>query len=377
MILDLNVIGLLITAFLVQQPPAALQHPLPHQVVQREGFEPLLAHVNQPGGPRLGFADVSMQGTFAAVPDEIFEYRTVLLAEAFGQPVAWTRFEAKRDAENVSGKLRIPAGGWYRLEIRQMVGQQMRAEAFVEPFGVGEVLVVAGQSYADGANDELQKVTEKQNRVVAYDVVKRTWVVANDPQPNIATGGTIWPGLGDLLVPVAQVPVGFVNVAVGGTSSRQWLPGEKLYKGLENGGLSAKRFRAVLWQQGESDVIENVATEKYVENLTRIRSELAKTWGFEPPWLMAKSTLHPTVYVRPIEEGRIRDAIELLCRQPGFKRGPDTDALGGENRGGIMSRRHFSPIGQRRAALLWFVPLWNEIHRDLDAAKPTASAARN
>ena len=34
----------------------------------------------------------------------------------------------------------------------------------------------------------------------------------------IATGGTIWPPLGDLLLPIVQVPVGLVNVAVGGTA---------------------------------------------------------------------------------------------------------------------------------------------------------------
>jgi hypothetical protein len=95
----------------------------------------------------------------------------------------------------------------------------------VEPVGVGEVLVVAGQSYADSANDELLKVDDPQGRVAAYDRTKNSWRVAHDPQPNIAPGGTIWPPLGDLLLPLLQVPVGFLNVAVGGTASRQWLPG--------------------------------------------------------------------------------------------------------------------------------------------------------
>lgn len=231
----------------------------------------------------------------------------------------------------------------------------------MEPVGVGEVLVIAGQSYADGANDELFKVDDPQGRVAAFDRVKNSWRVAHDPQPNIATGGTIWPPLGDLLLPIVQVPVGFVNVAVGGTASRQWLPGEALYENLSKAGSAIGRFRAVLWQQGESDVIEGISTEKYVANLTAIRAKLAEEWKFSPPWLLAKSTLHPTVYNNPAGEARIRAAIDELCKQPGFRPGPDTDILAGENRGGPKTRRHFTGLGQRRAALMWFAAVWQEL----------------
>ena len=86
--------------------------------------------------------------------------------------------------------------------------------------------------------------------------------------------------------------------------------------------------------------------------------------GFEPPWLLAKSTLHPTVYKEPAQERAIREAIDRLCRQNGFRRGPDTDILGGENRGGMNTLRHFSPIGQRRAAALWFAAIWQELNRE-------------
>ena len=235
--------------------------------------------------------------------------------------------------------------------------------AAIEPIGVGEVLVIAGQSYADGANDELLKVEDPHGRVVAYDRVKNAWRVAHDPQPNIVNGGTIWPPLGNLLLPLARVPIGFVNVAVGGTASRQWLPGEQLFQNLASAGTAISRFRCVLWQQGESDVIENVATEKYVSHITAIREALAKVWQFSPPWLLAKSTLHPTVYNNPNGEGQIRAAIDQLTKLPGFRVGPDTDILGGENRGGIGSRRHFTGLGQRRRALLWFTAVWQEMLR--------------
>jgi hypothetical protein len=65
--------------------------------------------------------------------------------------------------------------------------------------------------------------------------------------------------------------------------------------------------------------------------------------------LLAKSTHHPTIYNDPVGEGHIRGAIDELVKLPGFRAGPDTDTLTGENRGDAKSRRHFSGIGQRRA----------------------------
>src|SRR5262249_55074038 len=160
----------------------------------------------------------------------------VLLAEAFGRGTEWAPLTGQMVSGEFVGAARIPAGGWYRLEVRVVSGERTLAEARVEPIGVGEVLMIAGQSYAEGANDELLKVDDPQGRVVAYDAAKRQWRVANDPQPNAGTGGTIWPPLGNILVPLLRVPVGFVNVAVGGTASRQWLPGEKLYENLSAAG---------------------------------------------------------------------------------------------------------------------------------------------
>lgn len=348
----------------VQPDVSNVRLPLPFQVIQRDGYEPEKAHEHQPGGPALGHADVAIAAKLPVEKDDLTEYRVVALADAYGTGSEWTPFAGKSVDGELVAAVRVSAGGWYRLELRARRAEIVTATAHLQPFGVGEVLVVAGQSYAEGANDELLRISERGGRVAAYDRIKTAWQVANDPQPNAGTGGTIWPPLGDLLVPLLRVPVGFVNVAVGGTASRQWLPGETLYQNLAAAGKATGRFRAVLWQQGESDVIEKVSTETYVKHLTLIRSELAKDWGFEPPWLLAKSTLHPTVYNDPAGEGKIREAIVSLCRLPGFRPGPDTDTLGGENRGGLGTRRHFTGIGQRRAALLWFAALWPEIGKE-------------
>ena len=170
--------------------------------------------------------------------------------------------------------------------------------------------------------------------------------------------------MADALLPLVRAPIGFVNVASGGTASRQWLPGEQLYQNLAKAGKEMGRFRAVLWQQGESDVIEGVSTETYIQHLVCIRSALAQEWGCNVPWLLAKSTLHPTVYNDPKGEARIRAAIDHLWGKAGFRPGPDTDILDGPHRGGSESRRHFTGIGQRNAGLMWAMAVWNELNAE-------------
>jgi len=111
----------------------------------------------------------------------------------------------------------------YRFELRCRQAEVVTHQGAVEPVGVGEVFVVAGQSYATNCNDEKLSVTDPQKRVVAFDTAKGTWVVANDPQPapDGSKDGSIWPPVGDALVKEFGVPVAFANVAVGATATSQ------------------------------------------------------------------------------------------------------------------------------------------------------------
>lgn len=368
--MTMKMLGLLSAACLVptslhaQAPTAVkLNSPRPYQIVQRQGFVPQRAHDHEAGGPVMGFADVVVRAQLPQVPELLVEYQVVTLREAFGKGTDWATLSGKFTGANYEGVARVPAGGWYRLEVRCRAHELIVAKGSVEPFGVGEVFVIAGQSYATNCNDEPLKVADAAGRIAAYDAAAGKWRVAHDPQPSPdgSDGGSIWPAFGDLLLPLARVPIGFVNVAVGGTASDQWLPDGKLHTRLVEAGKTLGRFRAVLWQQGESDVIGKVTTESYVKNLQSIRAAASKAWGFEPPWLLAKSTLHPTVYHLPEGEGRIRRAIDELVKAPGFLPGPDTDILAGDNRGGMNTRRHFTGLGQRRAAAMWFASVWREL----------------
>ncbi len=360
--LVLGCVGMAIASMASAVDSLVLESPAPYQVIQRKGL-----------APHTGYAMVEVHGS---LPESLdlngretqWEYRVVSLSNSKDMQVnikdmqaPWRPLSAVVDKNQLQAQVKIPAGGWYRFEIRGKEESNSMLSGSVEPMGVGEVFVVAGQSYATNCNDAVLAVLDPQQRVVAFDSITQQWRVANDPQPVVdgSDGGSIWPPVGDVLVKELGVPVAFVNVAYGGTSSQQWMPNNSLHQRLVSMGQEIKRIRAVLWQQGESDVIAKTSTQEYVSNISAIRQAATAVWGVDVPWLLAKSTHHPTVYHDPVGEGQIRSGIDLLWAKPGFYPGPDTDALQGEHRGDANSRRHFSAIGQQCAAELWLTSIRN------------------
>ena len=208
--------SLLVATVIYGAESITLTHPQPHQVVQRIGV-----------APGKGFADVRIDGTLPTETQQAtWECRIVVLSDQPEQPATtdsaseWTSVIPTITEDTFHASARVPAGGWYRLECRCRVDDNVLASGAVEPIGVGEVFVVAGQSYATNCNDERLTVADPHQRVVAFDSAKQTWAVANDPQPVFdgSDGGSIWPPMGDALAKEFGVPIGFANVAIGGSS---------------------------------------------------------------------------------------------------------------------------------------------------------------
>ena len=223
---------LLLTAGRVFAAESRILHPQPHQIIQRRGFDPRIAPVNDAEGDARGRADVKLVWTFESNSADGWQARIAPQEHAYGAAVDWTPLEVAAAEGKWSSSLRVPAGGWYRLELKHVSGETL----VMEPFGVGEVFVVAGQSYAVGANDENLKVEEPSRRVVTFNWREDQWQIADDPIPHAGPKGSLWPALGDILVPLLRTPVGFVNAAVGGTSTRQWATDGQLYADLITAG---------------------------------------------------------------------------------------------------------------------------------------------
>lgn len=317
------------------QPAApACVAPLAWQVVQREQ-----ARAGKPGSGQIALRVTGATG---------MRLRARATSLPNGTPGAWGEPVAADGA--TASALTLPAG-WYRIDIELLSAAGAR-QFHIEPVGVGEVFLVAGQSYADNCSAERLRVGDKLGRVTAYDWQAKAWRKADDPQPTASKyrAGSIWPALGDALVERLKCPVAFANVSRAATSSAQWLPGGELHRNLRDVGRELGRFRLVLWQQGESDVMAGTTREAYVANLERIRA--GAEWDPAPPWMLAQSTIHPSVYNNPAGQERIRTAIAVLWERRGFTRGPDTDTLTGEHRD-LKGERHWSGKGQRAAAALW------------------------
>jgi hypothetical protein len=142
---------------------ATVVHPVPYQVIQRVGFHPTLP------------AEVTANRGYATIPVHLrlsgdpasgntapyqFEYRILQTTDTESE-VRWSPLDLEYEQRQRvwSGSCVAMAGGWYRLAIRlRKTADAPWIETTVEPIGVGEIFLVAGQSYATNTNDERLRV---------------------------------------------------------------------------------------------------------------------------------------------------------------------------------------------------------------------------
>ena len=217
----------------------------------------------------------------------------------------------------------LPAGGWYTLSVR-LASSDGERTAEIGPVGVGEVFVIAGQSHATNSNNHQFSVKEPEGRITVYEPELGAWRIAHDPQPCYdssdynARFGSLWPCTFDNLYQKIGVPVGMTNAAYGATALFQWMPGGDNFAHLVTCCRAAENFRAILWQQGESDVMWHTETDAYVDGMLTLKSALDAELGTSTKWLIAKSTIHPSVYDDKEHEGKIRRAYEILLAPRGL-----------------------------------------------------------
>lgn len=304
-------------------------------------------------------ADVTIQGFYVGNPERI-EARAIAvggtrngIGVASGVDTPWQTVTASPANGTYSGILsNVSAGGWYRLEVRQIEGGAPIQSATLYPFGVGDVFVTAGQS--NSANHGSVAATPSDNRVVALNsLTGGSWIAAADPQP-IATGvgGSAWSRFGDLWTNLENVPVALVSVGVGGTSSASWLPSananyprlRSAVKTFPNSG-----FRAILWHQGEADSV-GVSAATYQTNLQTIIATSRADAGWNFPWYIAQASYLPSTNFTkqmPVAAGQ----RALAWASPNVFLGPRTDDFHMESK--VSDGVHFNVAGLDDHASQW------------------------
>lgn len=342
------------------EPPALqLQHPLDYQVFQRSNA----------GGRAIRIVGKLPE---VSVADLVIEVR---LAGGDWAPLA----ELGAGEVGFAGSLEVPSGGWFRIDLRAMVGVEAVAVGAVDHVGVGEVFVIAGQS--NSANHGAEKQQVHGGMVSSFDGER--WQIADDPQPGASGGGgSFIPPFGDGMAERLGVPIGIVATGVGATSVREWLSAgakfpnpptiENKVRRLPSGewesrgdtfanfisraqALGVGGFRAVLWHQGESDATQRDASRTlpghlYQKYLTDVIHASRRELGWPVPWFVAQASYHT-----PDDPGsdEIRAAQAALWQAGVALEGPDTDALTGELRDNGGQGVHFSGAGLRAHGLVW------------------------
>lgn len=346
-------------------PKFTVESPREYQVFQR-------------GSRAAGAVEIRLRGADASGK---FEFRIQGKPHEGEIDAAWRPLKATSRAGAYAAQPRIPAGGWYRLELRELSEGKLVAEAHVEHFGVGEVFVVAGQSNSTNYGSEKQR--SASGLVSTFD--GQQWRIADDPQPGVqdgSGGGSFLPAFGDALVKRFGVPIGVASTGAGATSVRQWLPrGEKmtepptiaayvkpagpgqwestgqLYDGLIRriDALGPHGFRAILWHQGESDAGQaragygadkQITGEQYRAFLEKLILATRRHAGWDIPWFVARATYHSE---QDAADEEFRSAQLAICHMPGVHPGPDTDALRSEYRTGV----HFNGKGLQAHGRAW------------------------
>jgi len=251
----------------------------------------------------------------------------------------------------------VPAGGWYSVEVRTIVNESPVETTTINMVGVGDIYLTAGQS--NSGNFGSPAATPADDRVVARaSVTGNIWLPASDPMPIAnGSGGSPWSRLGDLLSEAEDIPIGFINVGVGGTQVSQWVPGTSNYNNRLEPALQSfpvNGFRAVLWHQGESDSIANVTAAAHASRLNAMISQSRIDAGWNVPWYLAEASFHPTPSLAS-EEPVAAGQRATVHSDPNIFLGPSTDEFHLEDAAGgkLSDSVHFNAAGLIDHATQW------------------------
>ena len=348
----------------------SLSSPLDYQVVQRSSR----------AQGSLNVSGSILPESRSALPLDALEVRLSGMSSAGNLPGEWQTLPFDARVAAFRGVIIVPAGGWYRLEVRALRDGEPMITNSVDHVGIGDIFVIAGQS--NSANYGEKKETTQTGMVAAFDGTN--WQLARDPEPGAGgTKGSFMPLFGDEMAGYFHVPVGIVATGVGSTSVREWLPpgtristlppltrnvvtvgaGQWEISGKIYDGFTARMktfgpggFRAVLWHQGESDAGQadssrTLPGELYRQYLEQLIRDSRLVVGWNAPWFVAQASYHNP---GDMSSPEIRAAQKAVWDDGLALPGPDTDTLTGDMREKNGLGIHMSAKGLKTHAHLWF-----------------------
>lgn len=327
-------------------------------------------------------------------------------------------------------------GGWYVLNVRTVSGGVVTAQSSLQPVGIGEVFVTAGQSNARGLGSGDNDLGTATDRVNAIDSINHSYppgaqslVSSGDPSPvpvfePLTAGRRIfpmaesswgWGELGDYIVNRYNVPVAFYVTGWDGSTVENWYktangqPTCNRYYCVENWAnlqpytnlknvlgyyLSVSGARALLWHQGEAEFDDgqgNSSITEYYNRLTNVIQKSRQDYGGRNlPWVVARASFDGSV-TRPAvinEQQRVIDTPGLNVFQ-----GPYNDTIINRNAGAtdvhfrnsarpdVHPRYYLNPntipsdMGLSRFARNWNNSLSNAFFQNAQPITPTQFAA--
>ncbi|WP_420150814.1 sialate O-acetylesterase [Spirosoma sp.] len=309
---------------------------------------------------------------FSAIPTAaVTQLKVRLVVRQGGVTTGWTTLTPTNGV--ISGSVPAVQGGWYDLEAEAFNGSISLGIKRVQRVGVGEVLLVSGQSNAQGFSSTIGAADDRVSCVDFYsnDIREFRMPLVFSQLSNTARVGPtnalyIYGMLGDKLVQRLGVPVLLYGAAWGGTSSSQWrqsaegnltIPESAQWGGADelmpyrairatlNHYVQRTGLRGIFWHQGESD--KGLSGTAYVSNLKKVIEISRQDVGSSTlAWIVSRAS-----WLDGWGDNNIIQAQnQVIAEMPYCYPGPNTDVYDNSYR---RDQTHFLESFYPQLAQIW------------------------
>lgn len=204
-------------------------------------------------------ASINLSGTYVGSPAAI----QARIMQGVSEVVTWTTIDASPSGNTYSAAITVPEGDGYTAEVR-FGDDTGTTDAQTNTWGVGAVVAVCGQSngrnwFSTSGTDYANTLLRWYSSSVSTNTPTQTWRRVT----SLSRGAQ---GFGDRFTSVyTDIPVGFLDCAVGSSGIDTWQQGDSNYEAAEAAIDAHGGCEGIIWVNGEADSIGG-ATQSYYED---------------------------------------------------------------------------------------------------------------